>query len=224
MTVVGPHLELLADATLAVGGDVDCSPSGQWPRALRAGDRLRFGPVRNGLRAYLSISGGLASSSAYATTRRLRAGDVLGLAQAPPPQARIPPPREAQRNNPLEVRAIPGPHLDWFSIRGVETFFSCEWVLSPRSDRRGLRLEGPAVELARPADLPPEGVVPGAVQVPGDGLPIALGPDGPVTGGYPRIASVIGADLPLLAQGRPGRKIRFVATTLAEALAAWRSR
>ena len=74
------------------------------------------------------------------------------------------------------------------------------------------------------ADIAPEGTAPGAVQVPGDGLPIALGPDGPVTGGYPRIASVIGADLPLLAQGRPGRKIRFVAATLTEALAAWRSR
>jgi allophanate hydrolase subunit 2 len=60
--------------------------------------------------------------------------------------------------------------------------------------------------------------------VPGDGLPIVLGPDGPVTGGYPRIATVIGADLPLLAQARPGQRIRFTRATLAEALAAWRVR
>ena len=118
---------------------------------------------------------------------------------------------------------MPGPHLEWFTTRGVDTFFSAEYVLSARSDRRGLRLEGPRVELSRPADLPPEGVTPGAVQVPGDGLPIALGPDGPVTGGYARVASVIGADLPLLAQARPGQKIRFVRATLTEALAAWRS-
>src|SRR5207245_2041918 len=109
---------------------------------------------------------------------------------------------------PLMIRAIPGPHLQYFSAAGIETFFSSEYVVSPRSDRRGLRLDGPRVELSRPADLPPEGVVPGSVQIPGDGLPIALGPDGPVTGGYPRVGCIIGADLPLLAQARPGQRIR----------------
>jgi allophanate hydrolase subunit 2 len=125
--------------------------------------------------------------------------------------------------DPTVLRAIPGPHLSWFSAAGIKTFFTAEFVVSPRSDRRGARLDGPRVELARPADLPPEGVTPGAVQVPGDGMPIALGPDGPVTGGYPRVASIIGADLPLLAQARPGQRIRFERVTLADALAAWRS-
>ena len=80
------------------------------------------------------------------------------------------------------------------------------------------------MELVRTADLPPEGVAPGSVQVPGDGLPIVLGPDGPATGGYPRVACVIGADLPLLARARPGQRIRFARATLEEALAAWRAR
>jgi allophanate hydrolase len=124
----------------------------------------------------------------------------------------------------LKVRAVPGPHLAYFSAPGIETFFSSEYVVSPRSDRSGLRLDGPRIELMRPADLRPEGVAPGSVQVPGDRLPIVLGPDGPVTGGYPRVACVIGADLPLLAQARPGRRIRFARATLEEALAAWRAR
>ncbi|HYZ90546.1 MAG TPA: 5-oxoprolinase subunit PxpB [Myxococcales bacterium] len=223
MTVAGAEVELLVDAHAAIAGDVDSSPSGAWPRPVRAGQRLQFGTVRKGLRAYLAISGGLAHPDPHATTRRLRAGDVLGRADTPAAPVRVPPPVEDRRRDPLEVRAVPGPHLEWFTTRGVDTFFSAEYALSARSDRRGLRLEGPRVELSRPADLPPEGVTPGAVQVPGDGLPIALGPDGPVTGGYARVASVIGADLPLLAQARPGQKIRFVRATLTEALAAWRS-
>jgi antagonist of KipI len=223
MTVSGAEVELLADGHAAIAGDVDSSPSGAWPRAVRAGDRLQFGTVRKGVRAYLAISGGLAHRAPRATTRRLRAGDVLGRAQAPPMPMRVPPSAADRKRDPVEVRAIPGPHLEWFTARGIDTFFSATYVLSARSDRRGQRLEGARIELSRPADLPPEGVTPGAVQVPGDGLPIALGPDGPVTGGYARVGSIIGADLPLLAQARPGQKIRFARATLAEALAAWRS-
>ncbi|HWE23125.1 MAG TPA: 5-oxoprolinase subunit PxpB [Myxococcales bacterium] len=222
ITVSGPEVELLADAELAVGGDIDCSPADPWPRAARAGDRVKFGPVRHGVRAYVAIRGGLSPAGAEATTRRLRAGDLLGRAGTAPLRARIPEQGDRDMRNPIEVRAIPGPHLEWFSSAGIDTFFSSEYTASTRSDRRGLRLDGPRIELSRAADLPPEGVTPGAVQVPGDGLPIALGPDGPVTGGYPRVATVIGADLGLLAQVRPGQKIRFVLTTLAEALAVWR--
>ena len=85
--------------------------------------------------------------------------------------------------------------------------------MSPQSDRRGLRLVGPKLEVVKP-DIPPEGTAPGSIQVPGDGLPIVLGPDRPVTGGYPKIATVLSADLPLLAQARPGARIRFRETKL----------
>ena len=121
------------------------------------------------------------------------------------------------------IRAVPGPQLDYFSKEALDIFFSAEYRLSPASDRRGLRLQGPALQLVRPADLPPEGTAPGAVQVPGDGLPIVLGPDRPVTGGYPKIATVISADLPLLAQARPGAVLRFRAVHIEEALAARRN-
>ena len=80
--------------------------------------------------------------------------------------------------------------------------------MSAASDRRGLRLTGPAITHAR-AELPSQGVLPGAVQVPPDGQPILLGWDGPVTGGYPVICGVIAADLPRLAQLKPGDAVRF---------------
>jgi KipI family sensor histidine kinase inhibitor len=232
ITVTGPELEVLAPARIALSGDVE-RPAGAWPRSLENGDRLRLGRVRTGLRAYLCVGGGLAQPAIGAPAGPLRSGDLLTREADPPrvsgtPYATQPATRVASRtvantNGPLELRAVPGPHLAYFSAAGIETFFSCEYVLSPRSDRRGLRLTGPRVELARPADLPPEGVAPGSVQIPGDGLPIVLGPDGPVTGGYPRVACVIGADLPLLAQARPGQKIKFARATLEEALAARRA-
>ncbi|HTO96631.1 MAG TPA: allophanate hydrolase subunit 2 family protein, partial [Myxococcales bacterium] len=108
----------------------------------------------------------------------------------------------------IEVRACRGPQWSFFA--SPEDFFDREYRVSPDSDRRGLRLRGPALALERRADIPPEGTAPGAVQVPGDGMPIVLGPDRPVTGGYAKIATVLPADFPLLAQARPGTAVRFV--------------
>src|SRR5205823_11985809 len=136
----------------------------------------------------------------------------------PPPPEALPPARLPAAT--IELRALPGPQSDAFTDAGRREFFSAEYRVSPESDRRGLRLQGRAVQHARAADIPPEGTAPGSVQVPGDGQPIVLGPDRPVTGGYPKIATVIGTDLPLLAQARPGATIRFRAATLAEALEA----
>jgi len=113
------------------------------------------------------------------------------------------------RGEPLiEVRAHRGPQ--WHFFASPEDFFDREYRVTPSSDRRGLRLHGPAMALARRSDIPPEGTAPGAVQVPGDGMPIVLGPDRPVTGGYAKIATVMPADFPLLAQAGPGTAVRFV--------------
>jgi len=108
-----------------------------------------------------------------------------------------------------------------FTAASLDAFFEREWRVSPQSDRRGLRLEGAPLEHVHAAEVDPVGAAPGSVQVPGGGLPIVLGPDGPVTGGYPRIATVIGADLHRLGQAAPGDAVRFVPATLEDALAAY---
>jgi allophanate hydrolase len=122
---------------------------------------------------------------------------------------------------PFTLRAIPGPHAAMFTAASLDAFFEREWRVSPQSDRRGLRLEGAPLEHVHAAEVDPVGAAPGSVQVPGGGLPIVLGPDGPVTGGYPRIATVIGADLHRLGQAAPGDAVRFVPATLEDALAAY---
>jgi len=94
----------------------------------------------------------------------------------------------------------------------LDLFYSAEYAVSVHSDRVGVRLEGPRLRRVAEAltrELPPEGLVPGAVQVPPDGQPIIMGPDHPVTGGYPVIAVIQDADVDLLAQARPGTQVRF---------------
>lgn len=219
ITLVGPQLEALAPVTLSTG-------------QLREGERIKLGAVQEGVRGYLGVAGGLLQPE---LPRALQRGEVLyrgspalvpeqpfaahGLTAATLAASGAP----ARAAFPGIIRAMPGPQLEFFTTEAVEMFFSIDYRVSPNSDRRGLRLLGPALAFARAADLPPEGTAPGAVQVPGDGLPIVLGPDRPVTGGYPKIATVISADLPFLAQLRPGATLRFRRVSLAEALAARKS-
>jgi KipI family sensor histidine kinase inhibitor len=245
LTIAGPELLFLDGATFALAGaDREARLEGALlagggPHRAGSGSRLSIGAVRGGARVYLAVEGGLALPARGAPARPLRSDDVIGKAResAPSPfaaprsyapacglrpsQAKPAPPL-APRGDTVELRALPGPQWDFFTGAGRETFFSALYRASPQSDRRGLRLEGPRVGLSRPPDIPPEGTAPGSVQVPGAGLPIVLGPDRPVTGGYAKIATVISADLPLLAQARPGTIIRFSSATLGEALAASR--
>ena len=104
---------------------------------------------------------------------------------------------------------LPGPRRDWLTPDAWTTLISEEWAVTADSNRVGLRLSGPALERARSDELPSEGLVPGAVQVPPDGAPVLFLVDHPVTGGYPVLAVVRSADLPAAAQLRPGDVVRF---------------
>jgi len=199
---------------------------------LRAGDRLGIGRATAGLRVYVAVGGGidvpriLGSRSALVpsafggfTGRKLSAGDELACGSAPPPAIRS---LGAEDVLPLGggvVRALPGPQSDLFSPEARRLFFGEPLRVSPRSDRRGIRLEGVGVSPSK-GEIEPEGVAVGSVQVPAGGEPIVRMPDGPVTGGYPKIAVVIRADLPLLGQWRPGEMVRFREVSRAEALSA----
>jgi antagonist of KipI len=205
------------------------------PLVLGAGDRLGIGPVTAGLRVYVAVAGGidvprvLGSRSALVPSalggfagRTLSAGDEVPSGPATASSASPASAFEGPDEPPFgsgAVRALPGPQWDLFPPEARRRFFGEAFRVSSRSDRRGVRLEGAGVSPSA-GEIDPEGVVVGSVQVPAGGEPIVLMPDGPVTGGYPKIAVVIRADLPLLGQLRPGEMLRFREVSRTEALSA----
>jgi len=228
MSLVGPELEVLSDAVIALsGGAVEASRNGRplpagTPVEVRAGDRLKVGPIRGVARAYLGLCGGVARPDRPEPPRRLKSGAELRAGAQPPaePEAGSASGEPSVTAAELTVRVLPGPQRERFEPEGLAVFLGGVYRVSAASDRRGIRLEGPAIPNRESPDIAPEGTTLGAIQVPRDGQPIVLGPDRPVTGGYARIAAVIAADFPLLGRALPGTAIRFVEVTLAEALAA----
>ncbi len=206
--------------------------------AAAAGDTVRFGALAAAKPdgpaiAYLGIGGGvdvppmLGSRSTYARAalggvhgRALAAGDLLGCADSGADSGlvwRAPPWRCADG----PIRVVAGPQDDHFTARAIESFYAQPFTVTPDSDRMGLRLRGPVLAHgALGADIASDGVTPGAIQVPANGQPIVLMADCQTVGGYPKIATVISADLPRLAHLRPGATLRFRRVGLAEAAAA----
>ena len=234
LTFVGPELEFATEAVVAQTGAVSVEGEGlePWrPHLVPAGTRVRFGRLGPGCRAYLAVAGGFAVPEVLGGRgtdlragwggwqgRALRDGDVLPLAPAPrPPPAgrwrvdpRLLPPYAVR---PVILRALPGAQAGEFPADWWERVFT----VRPQSDRMGVRLAGAALPRASAAELDSTAVAPGTVQVPPDGQPIVLGVDAQTIGGYPQLAHVITADLPLLAQLGPGDAVSFVPTTLAAA-------
>ena len=112
------------------------------------------------------------------------------------------------------MRVVLGPQDDHFAPATIERFLAAEWVVGPDSDRAGCRLTGPTLEHAGAPEIASEGMVPGSIQVPPDGRPIVMLADGPTTGGYPKIATVVADDVARLAQLVPGTgRVRFTAAS-----------
>jgi len=157
--------------------------------------------------------------------RMLRAGDAIKIVDPRPapaePMAIIAPWLAAR---PAKIRVMLGPQQDYFSPATIEALLSARWRLSERSDRMAYRLEGPVLQHLRGHDIVSDGVAFGAIQAPGDGAPLVLMADRQPTGGYPKIANVIGADLGALAQLRPGDFVAFESVSWEEAVAARRAR
>ena len=232
MTLVGAELEALHDATVCLAGaesDADCNGRAvalEQRIDVRRGDRLRVGRIRGGARTYLAVEGGLAPPARFEISKRLASGDLIAGDPVPPAlrplRSKSRPVRDegAEETEATVVRVVLDPREVPFSREGIATFLSSTYRISASSDRRGMRLDGESISLSRAADIPPEGTPLAGIQVARDGMPIVLGPDRPVTGGYARIATVIHTDFPLLAQTPPGAAVRFVAVQLADALAA----
>ncbi|MBB6406062.1 biotin-dependent carboxyltransferase family protein [Arthrobacter sp. AZCC_0090] len=181
---------------LAVQGGIDASKllgssstdmlSGEGPAPLKSGEQLGIGRVSNG-------------SSAGTGAGHLNNVAIL------PAIRRAPDPGRA-----ITARVDRGPRADWFDHDSWRRLVSQDWTLSPDSNRIGARLVGRPLNQTRREELPSEGMVLGALQVPPSGLPTVFLADHPVTGGYPVIAVVRRADLDLLGQARPGQRIRFL--------------
>lgn len=241
ITLMGLSLKVLGEGVIAItGGDFSPMLNGEALEMWRShlvigGDILTFKRVRSGCRAYLAAWGGISvpevmgSKSTYLSGkfgglegRALKRGDRLRVRNSSPPLSRLgirfPGDWIPSFGKEITVRVIPGPEDDHFTEMGLQTFSSSLYKVTPHSDRMGIRLEGPKIE-RRPdveESIISEGLLPGAIQVPGDGRPIIILTD-LVTGGYTKIATVISTDLPMVAQLKPGDKVGFRPIPIEEA-------
>ncbi|GAA5190342.1 hypothetical protein GCM10023346_07160 [Arthrobacter gyeryongensis] len=188
------------DAPKLLGSSSTDMLSGEGPAPLKSGGQLGIGhaSVGNGLVSGMGSVPGPGSGSGAGM-------GTLNNAHALPAIRRAPDPERA-----ITARVDRGPRADWFDDDSWRRLVSQEWTLSPDSNRIGARLVGRPLTQTRLEELPSEGMVLGALQVPPSGLPTVFLADHPVTGGYPVIAVVRRTDLDLLGQARPGQRIRFL--------------
>ena len=242
ITLLGPEVEFeserliaIAGAEFTIGVDDRSAPMGA-PFIVAAGTRLHFGPRLRGARAYLAISGGidvppvLGSRATHVISRlggfagrALRAGDRVPLGPAAPGARAAPSPVEpivALPEKPARLRVLPGPQADRFATDALAALQSAPYTIAQNSDRMGFRLEGPALAHTRGADIISDATPLGVIQVPASGQPILLMADRQTSGGYPKIATVIAADMAIAGQLAPGDQIVFVVCTPREAMAA----
>lgn len=241
ITLSGPTLNFRSPTLASVtGGDLSPQLNGKpvpmWESfTVKPGDILSFSGRRSGCRAYLALAGGIqvpevmGSRSTYMRGkmggmegRALAAGDLLN-GQAPVAGSlvkggrRLPAAFVPNYTDEVILRVIPGPQEDFFPPESLALFSCSIYTMTADSDRMGYRLAGPIIRHKAGADIISDGLPLGAVQVPGHGNPIIMLADRQTTGGYAKIATVISADLPRLAQMLPGQRVRFRLLSPAEA-------
>ena len=227
--VLGFHGDGVAAVTGAIGEIVLVDADGVartvehgMPFATADGDELQLGHPTYGLRYVIGVRGGVDTASALGSRASdtlaglgptpLTAGDMIEIGDAPLRAVDpVPQPRELPASGDLvQLDITLGPRDDWFTASALETLTTQEWQVTPRSDRVGIRLQGDVpLERSTDGELPSEGAVTGAIQVPPDGQPVLFLPDHPLTGGYPIIGALTDRCLDLAAQLPPGTRIRF---------------
>lgn len=230
MTLFGITAVFDCETTIAIsGGDFSPELNGlKIPMnsavAVNKDDVLQMGAAKKGSRCYLAVSGGFdipfvmdsASTGIKFNLggfhgRKLKNGDELKF-RAPAAVSNLSMRKEkyeAPQDMLAEVRAVAGPQAELFTEAGLKTFYSSKYIVSPDSDRMGMRLEGSPVETVRGSDIISDGIAWGSVQIPASGKPIIMLSDRQTTGGYAKIATVISTDIPLLAQLKPGASVSF---------------
>jgi biotin-dependent carboxylase-like uncharacterized protein len=221
VTAGGLEVRARGDLLVATTG-ARCA--GGWPYAaptrLRDGDVLRLGPPVTGVRTCVAVRGGLDVAPVLGSRSTdvlaglgppvVGSGDVLpvGPATGPLPVVDVAPVPEPAGGD-VDLTVLPGPRRDWFDDAAWTRLVTTRWEVTQDSDRVGLRLQGPPLSRRTQGELPSEGLLRGAVQVPPSGLPVVFLADAPVTGGYPVVAYVVDRDVDLAAQLRPGQAARL---------------
>lgn len=236
-TLMGPRLLAQAPCAVAItGADMAVTVNGAAAPAwttllLLAGDVLKIGVARAGVRGYVAFSGGIDVPRALgsrATYVRGRMGGVQGRALVrddvlPLARGALPRVRRVHRDAIPDwtaeptLRVVLGPQADRFSAESIAQFLGAAYEMLPQSDRMGARLKGPRLAHARGHDIISDGIALGSVQVPGDGQPIVLLVDRQSTGGYTKVATVCSFDIARVGQVKPGQRLRFTAIEVAEA-------
>jgi len=242
MTLLGATLEFEKSAVIAICG-ASCEYSVGQKRAtanvafeISDGEVLQCGSITDGVRCYLAVQGGFDVSLVMGSAstdvrgrfggvegRRLQGGDLLGVRKAEKTQTwrlRTGAMESLRRDGP--IRVTKGAQHDWFSPETYARFLGAPYAVSEQSDRAGLRLKGETASPREKTQLLTDGIPLGAIQVPQDGQPIILFVDQQTTGGYPKIANVIAADMHRIGQLRPRDEVRFTEVSMAEALDALR--
>lgn len=243
MTLMGPTLEFQSPATIAIcGASCDCKSGGHSiplnaAADLSAGSVLQCGNTTDGARAYLAVQGGfrvplimdscstdLRGRFGGFEGRRIQSGDILQIRADKKGETGC---LHVDRLNELPstgpIRVTRGAQHDWFSTETYRQFMAAQYTVSEQSDRAGLRLKGEPVIRRESKQLLTDGIPLGAIQVPQDGQPILLFVDQQTTGGYPKIANVISADMHRIGQLRPRDSVRFAEVSIVEAIAALRA-
>lgn len=225
-----------ARAQIEVAGDAHgpaCHIEGGRSFTLRRGQTLCIGPLTHGVSAYLAVEGGLAIEPVLGSRatdirsgigglngRALARGDLIPLRRSAAVEQEEWQLAAACFDPPRRIRVLPGPQRDHFDDAAFATLLAGTYRVGANSSRMALRLCGPRIADRKGGNIVSDATMPGAIQIPGDGQPIVLLADRQTTGGYPKIATVISADIPALGRLAAGSAIGFQAVSLDEALAA----
>jgi antagonist of KipI len=230
VTMMGPTLKVIEDTVISIcGGNlsprVNGKPVPMWKSiAVKEGELIEFGQPLEGIRTYISVAGGFdlpVIMGSKSTFLKAKLGGLNGRALEKEDMLYGSEHTHTVAGRSLHYDAIPvfekeitarvilGPHQDAFTKEALDTFLSSAYEITPQSDRMGYRLNGPELKHKTSADIISEAIPLGGIQVPANGQPIILMADRQTTGGYTRIATVIAADMPKLAQAAPGSVVRF---------------
>lgn len=244
MTAEGGTFRFDAAQLVAIcGADMQAVLNGEAVRnwssfVVPGGSELRFGGALSGYRAYLAVRGGFAVPQVLGSRstctraqigghegRALRQGDVLyvgGDIQGAAVSRRLNLPYIPRYDNELTLRVLPGPQEDMFEAKSLRSFFHSVYKINRQSDRIGYGLKGPKMKAADKVDIISDAMWQGAIEIMANGMPFIMTADHQTTGGFAKLGSVIWADLPVLAQAKPGDTVRFARVTEQTAITALR--